>query len=68
MRISLTSVCVDDQAEALAFYTENPTETHSSPTAFPWLGLDVDDVETEYERLCALGGRDPGRRPTPAAT
>ena len=96
MRISLTSVYVDDQAKALAFYTDvlgfqehrdvplgdDSWLTVVSPSApdgpelllepaghpavkpyrdalvadgIPLAQFAVDDVEAEYERLCAAG-------------
>ena len=65
MRINLTSVFVDDQDEALRFYTQvlgfqKKTEVGRFKAALvqdgiPFTSFAVVDVEAEYERLRALG-------------
>jgi catechol 2,3-dioxygenase-like lactoylglutathione lyase family enzyme len=50
MRITVTSVLVDDQEKALRFYTDVlGSRTYTS--------FAVEDVNAEYERLRALGVR-----------
>ena len=69
MKISLTCVFVDDQAKALAFYTEVlGFEPYSHPSArvfkgalvadgIPFTSFSVPNVEAEYDRLVAAGVR-----------
>ena len=62
MRITLTSVLVDDQAKALDFYTRvlGFEKKHEVPMGeFAWLTVvspdAPDDVEAEHARLTAAG-------------
>ncbi len=59
MRIELTSIHVNDQDKALAFYTDNPAARAYQQALYeqgiPHAAFAVDDIRAEYERLKALG-------------
>ena len=72
MRINLTSGLVDDQDNALRFYTDVLGFAHPAAKRFkealmddgiPFTSFAVEDVQGEYERLRGLGSRSRRSRP-----